>query len=222
MSTFPQSGARGLERLIWLKYCITLKQQITFNLWLNTAKNTHYIKKANNSTRIVLFEFSWFFLSTNMILIKMVHYTKHKWLSGEMDCSIVFSIKKWSINIISSILIVFSLKYYFPIFSHAKILKLVFSQCQFLVLELWNATPLVLLGILDYSLFFYVSLNLVHTMCQYLKNDLCWLCVPVFRLHHRYKYKGIGESNASTSLTREVVGIKTRSQSRLIACSVWN
>ncbi len=45
MSTSPQSGARGLERLIWLKYYIVLKMQITFNLGLSAAKNTHYIKK---------------------------------------------------------------------------------------------------------------------------------------------------------------------------------
>ncbi len=34
--------------------------------------------------------------------------------------------------------------------------------------------------------------------------------------------RGYSGSNASTSLTREVVGIKTRLWSRLIACSVWN
>ncbi len=40
-----------------------------------------------------------FFLSIYMILTKIIHYTKRKWLSGEMDCSI----KKWSRNIISFI-----------------------------------------------------------------------------------------------------------------------
>ncbi len=37
----PWSGARGLERLTWLKYNIALKRQITFHLGLNAAKNTH-------------------------------------------------------------------------------------------------------------------------------------------------------------------------------------
>ncbi len=45
MSTNPRSGARRLERLIWLKYNIVQKWQITFNLGLNAAKNTHYTKK---------------------------------------------------------------------------------------------------------------------------------------------------------------------------------
>ncbi len=44
MSIFPQSGGRELKKLIWLKYYIVLKRQITFNLGLNAAKNTHYIK----------------------------------------------------------------------------------------------------------------------------------------------------------------------------------
>ncbi len=42
----PKSGARGLDRLIWLKYNFALKLQITFSLGLNAAKNTHYIKKS--------------------------------------------------------------------------------------------------------------------------------------------------------------------------------
>ncbi len=46
MSISPRSGARGLERLIWLKYYIVLNQQITFNLGPNAAKNTHLIEKS--------------------------------------------------------------------------------------------------------------------------------------------------------------------------------
>ncbi len=38
-------GATRLERLIWLKYYILLKEQITFTLGLNAAKNTHHIQK---------------------------------------------------------------------------------------------------------------------------------------------------------------------------------
>ncbi len=41
----PPSGARGHERLIQLKYYVVLKWQITINLELNAAKNTHRIKK---------------------------------------------------------------------------------------------------------------------------------------------------------------------------------
>ncbi len=47
MSVFPppQNGARGLQRLIWLKnYCLQ-KQQNTFNVRLNAAKNTHHMEK---------------------------------------------------------------------------------------------------------------------------------------------------------------------------------
>ncbi len=47
MSVSSQSGARGIKRLTWLKYVIVLKCQITFNLRLNTAKNTHHTKKAS-------------------------------------------------------------------------------------------------------------------------------------------------------------------------------
>ncbi len=50
MSIYPQSGDRGLERLIWLKYYIALNWRITFNLGLNAAKNTHPIKKASNKS----------------------------------------------------------------------------------------------------------------------------------------------------------------------------
>ncbi len=47
MSISPQSGVRRLERLIWLKYYIVLKKQIiTFNLGLNTDKNTDYTEKS--------------------------------------------------------------------------------------------------------------------------------------------------------------------------------
>ncbi len=46
MSISSLSGARGLERLTWLKYYIVLKRQITFNLGFNAAENTHPIKKS--------------------------------------------------------------------------------------------------------------------------------------------------------------------------------
>ncbi len=39
------SGARGLERLIWLKYSV-VKQQNAFSLGLNTAENMHPMKKS--------------------------------------------------------------------------------------------------------------------------------------------------------------------------------
>ncbi len=41
-----QSGARGPKRLLWLKYYIILKRQITFNLGLNATRNTHHIEKS--------------------------------------------------------------------------------------------------------------------------------------------------------------------------------
>ncbi len=47
MSIRPQSGAQGLERLIWLKYDIVLKCQITFNLGLSAAKDTNHINKSS-------------------------------------------------------------------------------------------------------------------------------------------------------------------------------
>ncbi len=46
MSISPQSGAWGLERLIWLRYDIVLKWKNTFNLGLNAAKSTHHRKKS--------------------------------------------------------------------------------------------------------------------------------------------------------------------------------
>ncbi len=42
----PWSGARGLERLIQLKYYNVLKWQITFTLRLNSDKNTDYMEKS--------------------------------------------------------------------------------------------------------------------------------------------------------------------------------
>ncbi len=50
MSISTQSGARGLKRLIWLRYDIVLKGQNTFNLGLNAAKNSHYKEKASNKS----------------------------------------------------------------------------------------------------------------------------------------------------------------------------
>ncbi len=50
MSVFHQSGARGLEKLIQLKYYIVLKRQITFNLGLNAVENTHPVKKSQNKS----------------------------------------------------------------------------------------------------------------------------------------------------------------------------
>ncbi len=42
----PQSGDKGLERLIWLKYYNEQKRQIIFTLGLNAVKNTNFIKKS--------------------------------------------------------------------------------------------------------------------------------------------------------------------------------
>ncbi len=50
MSISPKSGARGLERLIQLKYNVVLKRQITINLGLNTAKSSIALKKASNKS----------------------------------------------------------------------------------------------------------------------------------------------------------------------------
>ncbi len=41
MSILPQSGAKGLERLIYY----VQKQQITFALRMNAAKNIDYLEK---------------------------------------------------------------------------------------------------------------------------------------------------------------------------------
>ncbi len=46
MSVTHQSEARGLERLMWLKYYNVQKWQITFTLGLNAAKNTTYMEKS--------------------------------------------------------------------------------------------------------------------------------------------------------------------------------
>ncbi len=46
MSIFPRGGARGLERLIWLKNYTVQNWQNTFNVGLNTAKNMHHMEKS--------------------------------------------------------------------------------------------------------------------------------------------------------------------------------
>ncbi len=56
MSISPRSGARVLERLIWLNYYFVLKLQNTFNLGLNADKNTDNKKKGSNKN---CFEFNF-------------------------------------------------------------------------------------------------------------------------------------------------------------------
>ncbi len=46
MSIYPRSGARGLERLTWLKNFNVQKQKFRFTLGLNTAKYTHHMEKS--------------------------------------------------------------------------------------------------------------------------------------------------------------------------------
>ncbi len=46
MSTSPQNGAWGLERLPYLKYYNVLKWENRLTLMLNAAKNTDYMKKS--------------------------------------------------------------------------------------------------------------------------------------------------------------------------------
>ncbi len=53
-ATFYVQVARGLERLIRLKYDIVLKRQNKFNLELNAAKNTHRTKKTSNKSCLKL------------------------------------------------------------------------------------------------------------------------------------------------------------------------
>ncbi len=45
MSISPKSGARGLQRLLYLKYYNIQKQESRFNLGFDTAKNKRYIQK---------------------------------------------------------------------------------------------------------------------------------------------------------------------------------
>ncbi len=52
MSISHQRGARGLERLIWLKYYTVLKLQITFNLGLNATKNICITSKKGSNKRV--------------------------------------------------------------------------------------------------------------------------------------------------------------------------
>ncbi len=45
MSISPIRGARGLQRSVCLKSYYVQKWEIRFTLWLNAAKNMHYMKK---------------------------------------------------------------------------------------------------------------------------------------------------------------------------------
>ncbi len=54
MSISLRSGAMELQKLICLKYYNELKLESRFTLWLNTAKNTHYIKNALNKSRSIV------------------------------------------------------------------------------------------------------------------------------------------------------------------------
>ncbi len=68
MSISSPSGARGLERLIWLKYGV-MKQQNTFYLGLNTAENTH-----QSSYKKSPWARNWlFFLSFRFRLLTATH-----------------------------------------------------------------------------------------------------------------------------------------------------
>ncbi len=46
MSLYPQSGAKGLERLASSKYYYVQKRQVIINLGLKAAKNMHHMKKS--------------------------------------------------------------------------------------------------------------------------------------------------------------------------------
>ncbi len=59
MSIFPQSGAKGLERLMRLKYYNVQKRQITFSLVLNVVENTDYLKKTSNKSCLKKFVNLW-------------------------------------------------------------------------------------------------------------------------------------------------------------------
>ncbi len=50
MSISPQSGASGLERLVWLESYAVRKQQNIFNVGLNAAKNMCLSRKASNKS----------------------------------------------------------------------------------------------------------------------------------------------------------------------------
>ncbi len=54
MSSSSRSGARGLERLILLKYYNAPKWQIIFTLGLNAAKNNDFMEKSFNKSCLEL------------------------------------------------------------------------------------------------------------------------------------------------------------------------
>ncbi len=54
LSPLFQSGARELERLMWLKHYNVLKWQIAFILGLNADKNTDSMEKASSKSYLKL------------------------------------------------------------------------------------------------------------------------------------------------------------------------
>ncbi len=54
MSTYPQSGARGLQRFIWLKYYIVQKCEVIFTLGLKAVKNTDFMEKSSSKSCLEL------------------------------------------------------------------------------------------------------------------------------------------------------------------------
>ncbi len=94
MSTSPRSGVRGLQWLIWLKYYNVQKRQITFTLWLDTAKNTDYMEKTSDKSCLelnFLQKSQWAHMSTFpqsgtrglQRLMSLKYYNVEKW--GSID-----------------------------------------------------------------------------------------------------------------------------------------
>ncbi len=89
LSISTQSGARWLERLIWLKYYYVQKREIIFTLGLNSVKNIDFMKKALSKS----------FLTVNSLQkSQWLHTSISSWSSARwlkrLACSKYFNVEK--------------------------------------------------------------------------------------------------------------------------------
>ncbi len=82
MSISPRSGARLLERLMWLKYYNVQKRQIIFTLGLNAAKNTDFIKKVSRKSCLEINSLQ----KSNRLHVTISSWSRARWLK-RLACS---------------------------------------------------------------------------------------------------------------------------------------
>ncbi len=89
ISISPQSGARWLDRLIWLKYYNVQKRQIIFTSEMNVVKNTDFMKKALSQSCLKLN----FQQKSHWLHMSISSWSRARWLK-RLTCSKYYNVGK--------------------------------------------------------------------------------------------------------------------------------